>query len=246
MSLHGYGIRKDPVTAASYFKAAAEQDWSTSQVQLGKLFSDQGDVPAAIRYFELAVRHTHIEAFYHLAELSDNGIGRERSCGLATAYYKAVAEKAEAIHSSFEESNKAYKDGDKETAMVGYMMAAEQGYDHGQANMAYILDENTLILPLGSLLPWKKFISPLLHNAVLALIYWTRSAKQGNIDSMVKMGNYYLDGYGINVDVEKAAICYYSAVEMQQSVQAISNLGWMHENGIGVEQDFHLAKRFYE
>jgi SEL1 protein len=24
------------------------------------------------------------------------------------------------------------------------------------------------------------------------------------------------------------------------------NLGWMHENGIGIEQDFHLAKRFYD
>ena len=246
MSLHGYGVRKDPVIAASYFKAAAEQDSSAAQVQLGKLFLDQGDVPAATRYFELAVRHAHIEAFYHLAELSNNGIGRERSCGLATVYYKAVGEKAEAIHSSFEEANRAYEDGDKETAMVGYMMAAEQGYEHGQANVAYMLDEHTSILPLGSLLPWHRPISPLLRNALLALIYWTRSAKQGNIDSMVKMGDHYLGGYGINVDVEKAATCYHSAAELQQSAQAMWNLGWMHENGIGVEQDFHLAKRFYD
>ena len=246
MSLHGYGVRKDPVAAASYFKAAAEQDWSAAQVQLGKLFLDQGDVPAATRYFELAVRHAHIEAYYHLAEISNNGIGRERSCGLATAYYKVVAEKAEAIHSSFEEANRAYEDGDKETAIIAYMMAAEQGYEHGQVNVAYILDEHTSILPLGSLLPWNKPTSPLLRNAVLALIYWTRSAKQANIDSMVKMGDYYLGGYGVNADMEKAATCYHSAAEMQQSAQAMWNLGWMHENGIGVEQDFHLAKRFYD
>jgi SEL1 protein len=32
-----------------------------------------------------------------------------------------------------------------------------------------------------------------------------------------------------------------------QSAQALWNLGWMHENGLGgVEQDFHLAKRFYD
>ena len=31
-----------------------------------------------------------------------------------------------------------------------------------------------------------------------------------------------------------------------QSAQAFWNLGWMHENGIGLDQDFHLAKRFYD
>ena len=246
MHLNGYGVRKDPVTAANYFKAAAEQDWSPAQVQLGKLFLDQGDLQTAMRYFDLAVRHGHIEAFYHLAEISNNGVGRDRSCGLATAYYKVVAEKAEAIHSSFEEANGAYEIGDIDTTLVDYMMAAEQGYEHGQANVAYILDEHKSILPLDRLLPWKRKTSSLLRNAFLALIYWTRSAKQANIDSMVKMGDYYLGGYGIEADMEKAATCYQSAAEMQQSAQAMWNLGWMHENGIGVEQDFHLAKRFYD
>ena len=246
MYLHGYGVRKDPVAAANYFKAAAEQDWPAAQVQLGKLFLDQGDIPASIRFFELAVRHGQIEAFYYLAELTNNGVGRDRSCGLATAYYKVVAEKAEAIHSSFEEANREYENGDKETAIVAYMMAAEQGYEYAQANVAYILDEHKSILPLGSLLPWKKQPSSLLRNAFLALIYWTRSAKQHNIDSMVKMGDYYLGGYGVEADMEKAATCYQTAAEMQQSAQAMWNLGWMHENGIGVEQDFHLAKRFYD
>lgn len=245
MYLHGYGVGKDPVAAANYFKAAAEQDWPAAQVELGKLFLDQGDIPAAIRFFELALRHGQIEAFYYLAELTNNGIGRDRSCGLATAYYKVVAEKAEAIHSSFEEANRAYENGDKETALVAYMMAAEQGYEYAQANVAYMLDEHNSILPLDSLLPWKKQ-SSFLRNAFLALIYWTRSAKQHNIDSMVKMGDYYLGGYGIEADMEKAATCYQTAAEMQQSAQAMWNLGWMHENGIGVEQDFHLAKRFYD
>lgn len=41
-------------------------------------------------------------------------------------------------------------------------------------------------------------------------------------------------------------MCYQTAAEFQQSAQALWNLGWMHENGIGVDQDFHLAKRFYD
>ncbi|KAI9870130.1 MAG: ERAD-associated protein [Pleopsidium flavum] len=125
-------------------------------------------------------------------------------------------------------------------------MAAEQGYENGQANVAYLLDEHKSIFPLNSLMPWTKRRSSLLRNAALALIYWTRSAKQSNIDSMVKMGDYYLEGFGTDPDNEKAATCYQTAAEFQQSAQALWNLGWMHENGIGVEQDFHLAKRFYD
>jgi SEL1 protein len=80
----------------------------------------------------------------------------------------------------------------------------------------------------------------------MALIYWTRSARQANIDSLVKMGDWYLSGYGLpEADPIKASACYQAAVE-GLSAMAMWNLGWCHENGIGVEQDFHLAKRYYD
>ena len=245
MYLHGHGLQKDAVIAADYFKAAAKQDWPAAQVQLGKLFLDQGDLSTALNYFEFGARHGHIEAIYHLAEINNNGVGRARSCGLATAYYKLVVEKAEPLHSSWEEANGAYEEGDLETALVAYMMAAEQGYEQAQANVAFLLDEQKSILPLDGILPWTISPLPILQNAVLALIYWTRSARQANIDSTVKMGDYYFNGYGVQRDLEKAATCYTAAAEMQQSALAQWNLGWLHENGYGVEQDYHLAMRYY-
>ena len=39
---------------------------------------------------------------------------------------------------------------------------------------------------------------------------------------------------------------YQAAGETLQSAQALWNLGWMHENGVGIDKDFHLAKRFYD
>ncbi|KAG8533968.1 uncharacterized protein KY384_001711 [Bacidia gigantensis] len=246
MHMQGLGARQDALLAADYFKASAEQDFASGQVNMGKLFLDQGNVPEATKYFDLAARHGHIEAFYHLAEINNNGVGRDRSCNMATAYYKLVAEKVELIHSSFDEANSAFDEGDIESALPLYMMAAEQGYESAQANVAYILDEYKSIFSFDSLLPWKRQRSSLLRNTVLALIYWTRSAKQSNIDSMVKMGDYYLGGYGVEADMEKAATCYQTAAETHQSAQALWNLGWIHENGIGVDQDFHLAKRFYD
>jgi SEL1 protein len=246
MYLNGLGVPQDAVKAADLFAAAADQDLAVAQVRLGALFLDQGDVAIAIKYFELAARHGHLEAFYYLAELTHNGVGRDKSCPVAAAYYKIVAEKAELISTSFPEANAAYANGDLETALVGYMMAAEQGFEIGQANVAYLLDQVKPRFTLSSLVPFMKKQASLAGDAALALIYWTRSAEQKNVDSMVKMGDYYLNGFGTNADQEKAAQCYQAAADTMQSAQANWNLGWMHENGIGIDQDFHLAKRHYD
>jgi SEL1 protein len=247
MHLHGYGVSKDAFKAASYFKWSADQDFPAAQTRLGALFLDQGDVATATRYFELAARWGWMEAFYYLAELSNRGIGRQRHCGMASAYYKMVAERAEMIHSSFPESNAAYDNGDGERALIAAMMAAEQGYESAQSNVAYLLDEQNSVFSLSAILPWGGNVKPsLLRNAVLALMYWTRSAKQANIDALIKMGDYYLSGLGALADAEKASTCYHTAAEAHHSAQAYWNLGWMHENGIAVEQDFHMAKRYYD
>jgi SEL1 protein len=245
--LNGYGVPQDGFKAANYFKAAADQDLPASESRLGALFLDQGDVATATRYFELAARWGWMEAYYYLAEMANFGVGRQRHCGVAAAYYKMVAEKAEIIHSAFGESNSAYESGDKEGALIPAMMAAEQGYENAQANVAYLLDEQQSLLSLSSILPWvEQTRSSLLRNAALALIYWTRSSKQANIDSLIKMGDYYLSGTGTVVDAEKASACYHNAAEAHHSAQGYWNLGWMHENGVAVDQDFHMAKRYYD
>ncbi|KAL6711103.1 ERAD-associated protein [Coniothyrium glycines] len=246
MYLKGFGVPQDALRAAELFGAAADQDLAVAQVRLGALFLDQGDVAIAIKYFELAARHGHLEAFYYLAELTHNGVGRDKSCSVASAYYKIVAEKAELVSTSFSEANEAYANGDLETALVGYMLAAEQGFEAGQANVAYLLDQNKPRFTLGSLVPLMKKKAAIAGDALLALIYWTRSAEQKNVDSMVKMGDYYLQGLGTSPDREKAAACYQAAADTMMSAQANWNLGWMHEHGIGIDQDYHLAKRHYD
>jgi SEL1 protein len=251
MYMEGLGVPKNPVKAAEYFSPAADQDLAVAQTNLGILFMDQGDVHTARSYFELAARNSHIEAFYYLAELSNQGVGRDRSCGMASVYYKIASEKAEVIHSSFIEANEAYERGDLETAIIAYMMAAEQGYEIAQANVGYLLDHTRPRYSLPSIFPFLRRHIDAAGDAALALIYWTRSAKQSNTDSLVKMGDYYLDGVGAASSPENAAVCYQAAAEGMlnegmASAQAMWNLGWMHENGIGIEQDFHLAKRFYD
>lgn len=250
MYIEGMGVPKNPLRAADYFAAAADQDLAVAQTAMGELFLDQNDVQAAWQYFDHAIRSGHITAFYYLAEMAEQGIGRDRHCGMAAAYYKMAAEKAEVILSSFVEANEAYDSGDLETALIEYMMAAEQGFENAQANVAYILDSTRPRFDIVSkLIPQLRRSAAKATDAALALIYWTRSARQSNIDSLVKMGDYYLAGIGTPQSVpsaENAAACYQAAAETMHSAQAMWNLGWMHENGVGIEQDFHLAKRFYD
>ncbi|KAL9620448.1 MAG: hypothetical protein Q9160_005033 [Pyrenula sp. 1 TL-2023] len=246
----GLGVPKDEYRAATYFKAAAEDDLASAQSALAVLFLDQGDVEVAVRYFEEATRHGSIEAFYYLAEIANKGIVGERHCGVATAYYKIVAEKAEILHSSFAEANDAYEKGDLETALIDSVTAAEQGYENAQSNVAYLLDSHRSMLPLRFLLPKENSRVAFHRNdSSLALIFWTRSAKQANIDSLMKMGDSYLSGSGTPRDIDKASACYHTAADVSagyRSAQALWNLGWMHENGVSVNQDFHMAKRFYD
>lgn len=249
MLLEGLGMPKNTVRATEYFKAAADQDFAPAQVSLGALYLDQGtpsDIIVATRYFELAERYGNLEAYYFLAEIMNQGVGRDRNCALASMYYKNVVEKVEPLLSSFTEANQAYINGDYELALIDYMHAAEQGWEKGQANVAYLLDDQKSLLNFPNWLSFSRPRPELLKNRALALLYWTRSSKQSNIDSLVKMGDYYLNGIGTPVDMEKAASCYTAACEYKKSAMALYNLAWMHENGAGLDQDFHLAKRYYD
>jgi SEL1 protein len=247
--MNGYGGSQNVAKAIELFKAAAEQDHSPAQVEMGSLYLDQGqpdDLRIAHDYFELAARYGHIEATYYLAEMIHHGIGRDKACGQALAYYKSVAERADPLVSSWLEANQAYDDGDFELALLSYLGAAEQGYEKAQNNVGYLLDSQQSSVQLPGWLVRRKPTHGLLHNPSLGLIEWTRSSRQGNVDSLVKVGDYYLKGIGAEQDVDKAVQCYTGASEYHQSAQALYNLGWMHENGVGLNQDYHLAKRYYD
>lgn len=50
---------------------------------------------------------------------------------------------------------------------------------------------------------------------------------------------------GTEVDYDRAAEAYMHA-KSQLNAQAMFNLGYMHEHGLGLPFDLHLAKRYYD
>lgn len=193
------------------------------------------DYKLANKYFSLASQSGHVLAFYNLGQMHASGIGMMRSCPTAVELFKNVAERgkwSERLMVSYQDF-RAYK---HDEAFMQYALLAELGYEVAQSNAAFLLDRSEI----------KLFDNPK-EDLLRALQYWSRAAGQGYSAAQVKLGDYYYYGLGTgNVDYETAASHYRMASEQQHNAQAMFNLAYMHEQGLGMKKDIHLAKRFYD
>uniref|UniRef100_A0A8C9N1V7 SEL1L adaptor subunit of SYVN1 ubiquitin ligase n=1 Tax=Serinus canaria TaxID=9135 RepID=A0A8C9N1V7_SERCA len=235
--LYGRGVPVNYDLALKYFQKAAEQGWVDGQLQLGSMYYNgigvKKDYKQALKYFNLASQGGHILAFYNLAQMHATGTGVMRSCHTAVELFKNVCERGRWSERLMTAYN-SYKDGDSNSAVVQYLLLAEQGYEVAQSNAAFILDQKEASI-VGENETYPR-----------ALLHWNRAASQGYTVARIKLGDYHFYGFGTDVDYETAFIHYRLASEQQHSAQAMFNLGYMHEKGLGIKQDIHLAKRFYD
>ncbi|KAF9268703.1 HCP-like protein [Marasmius fiardii PR-910] len=253
------GSKADFTKAVNHFKAAANQDLAEAQVNIAKLYFKNGEIASATPNFEHAIRlGSNFEAYYYLgqihwAQVTSTNVPSNvasGSCAMAVSFYKLVAERGSWDDELLREAEVAWMTGtdqSRELAMLKWWVAAERGSEVAQTNLAYVLDQDKSILRLTRFSP----MTPSNDTARLALTQWTRAARQHNIDALVKVADYYYHGLGVPDEpeatrFEKAAKYYQAAADTQQSALAMWNLGWMYENGVGVAQDFHLAKRHYD
>ena len=79
-----------------------------------------------------------------------------------------------------------------------------------------------------------------------ALALFAVSASQISPESFLRVGDCFYYGCGGLVRDRVEAAAFYQLAADLRNTHAIFNLGIMHEVGDGVQQDFHLAKRFYD
>lgn len=168
----GLGVEPDLKKANALFLAAAQQDLAEAQVNLGKyhfgsslpsssplrlltrFVAGTGDYALATTYFEHAIRQDpnrvadSFQAYYYLAELGAHAVNRPDQCPSAVAFYKYVAERGDWEHEVWWEAERALARGDEKTAMLGYWIMAERGYEVAQNNVAWILDRGTFFRPV--------------------------------------------------------------------------------------------------
>ena len=186
----GLDVPTDFQKAYGYFQAAAGQDLAEAQVALGKIHLERGELQQAHQFFEVALRHgSPFEAFHlastihaHTARSPPQQGGRPGMCGVALAFAKVASEKGSWKEDFLSEADRAWARGEEGKAMVGWMIAAEMGYEIGQNNVAFLLDKG-----------WSSPGWEHVNGKERALGLWIRSAGQDNVDAMVKVGDYFCE-----------------------------------------------------
>ncbi|KAH3670667.1 hypothetical protein OGAPHI_001182 [Ogataea philodendri] len=196
-----------------------------------------------------AAERGSIEAMYQLVQYDD------REGGYPDNYlvrgYKRFVESVEPVVCDLSWAFHQLLNRNLEQALIGYAMAAEQGFENAQASAAYLLYSPVGYLEEPPRVPYDRFQS--------ALNYYSRASRQLNMDAEVFLGDIHYhglkksqvgdaedgDGYVVEPDYELAA-SYYESAAKKGARQARFNLGYMYEMGIGLAQDFHLAKRYYD
>ncbi|KAG5449910.1 Protein sel-1 1 [Clonorchis sinensis] len=236
--LHGKaGLSPNPLKAMELLFKAADQGWADAQLTLGRMFMGtlgaKADYKLAVKYFTMASQQGNVLAFFYLGEMHATGLGVLRSCTTAAELFKNVAERGR-WSKWFMYAHSAYRARRYDEAFVTYQLLAELGYEVAQSNVAFMLEEGKI-----TVVDKEEFQSR-------ALVQWRRSALQGVASSRVKLGDYYYYGWGTEVDYMKAVQHYRIASELHQNSQAMFNLAYMHEQGLGLKRDIHLAKRYYD
>lgn len=150
-------------------------------------------------------------------------------------YFKLVAERGPWIGEMKDAFQNFVDTGRPRTSFNIYVLMAEQGYEIAQHNAAYFIEHERI----GEVLN-------LTSEGELAVRFYKQSANQGFIDAHLKIGDFYYYGFGgLDVDYERA-IAHYRQAGRKQNAQAMFNLGIMYEHGLGLPQDFYLAKRWYD
>lgn len=252
----GFTLVKDAKLAASYFNMSANQGNLDAQYKLGVLYMTgigvEQNYLQAIKYLSQAAQQGQTLARYHLGVLHKDGLGTPKNCNAAVKFFKHVVERAAwlgVVDQAFEN----YSSGkDYHSALSTYQQCAELGVEVAQSNAAYMFDRGYGV---------KHFLGNESTNTEQlrrALELYKKAAEQGNVEAYVKVGDYYYYGtagltnavahssvQNTTVEYEKSVYNYRRAADLRNA-QAMFNLGIMHEHGIGLPQDFHLAKRYYD
>ncbi|KAL9651289.1 hypothetical protein ABK040_001242 [Willaertia magna] len=250
-------LEKDYTLAAMYFNKSAFAGNSEGQYNLGMLYLNGLGVTKSFKqahhYFAISAQQGQVLSKYQLAKIYLYGLGTSKNCEIAVKFLKSVVEKASWTNIVDTAFDKYVDAEDQHTALILYQQAAEQGLEVAQANVAFMYDRgygveeiiNDVSEEQGQLIKFKG-----------ALKWYQQAAEQGNVEAYVKVGDYYY--YGTSAlssslpsianteqSFEKSVYFYRRAKEMNNA-QAMFNLGFMHEHGKGLPQDFYLAKRYYD
>ncbi|KAL2478893.1 ERAD-associated E3 ubiquitin-protein ligase [Forsythia ovata] len=240
----GYGVEKNYTKAKEYFEKAADNEEPGGFYNLGVLYLKgigvKRDFKMAHKYILMAFKAGQPKAFYQMAKMLHTGVGMKKNLPVAISLYKLVAERGP-WSSLSRWALESYLKGDVSTSFLLYSRMAEMGYEVAQSNAAWILDK----YGEHSMCMGESGMCTDAERRRRAHALWWQASEQGNEHAALLIGDAYYYGWGTERDYVRAAEAYKHA-KSQLNAQAIFNLGYMHEHGLGLPFDLHLAKRYYD
>lgn len=255
---NGYVNEPNELVAAQYYKAGMNLGSEKAHKNLAKLLMTQvphGDLisntqkPEIVKMMKTAATSGDTEALYLYAEFIQSGYTRgvlkEYSCSTTLIYPKVFLERLpDYFYPHLKYALEQYAQGHYKNALLGYLIAAEQGLEKAQVSAGWLLYQLDPFPLKGK----KQYTQ---ERVVSAMRYFKRASDQGDIDSTIFLGDIYFYGVpqvNITNDYEKAFELYSKAAN-SRSPHGCFSLAYMYEHGLGVVNnsiDYFMAKRYYD
>lgn len=252
LHLHGAGVPQNYDLAAQYFRTAAAMGYADAQYNYGvMLYNGLGvskDLAKAVQFFSLAAEQGQLNSMHQLGAMALAGAGSvPKDCERAVQLFKSVAEKASPVMTIVTDAFAALEAGDEPLALMLYTKAAEMGVEVAQLNVALMYDRHLSAARAVLVEDGIEGEEQLEDNRLRRMFHWyRRSARQGNSQSMVRVADLFYYGLPNQEPDFSQAVNFYRKAADHHQAQAYFSLGFLHARGIGLPQDPHLAKRFYD
>ncbi|KRY67807.1 Protein sel-1 -like protein 1 [Trichinella pseudospiralis] len=240
----------DPATAFQYFSKAADKGNTLGYSGLGHMYytgrGTEQNFSKAFKYFNLAAEQGSPEGQVYLGTMYYHGWGVAQNLPAALKLFHLASQSGNVV--AYYNLGQMHAMGlgvarSCSTAVEFYKNVAERGVWSTMLMDAYLAYQNGLY---DQSVVQYLFMAELGYETAQTNAAYILDREQGNGFSRVRVGDYHYYGIGTPVNYEEAAANYKTATELQRNPQAMFNLGYMHEKGIGIKQDLHLAKRFYD
>lgn len=165
-----------------------------------------------------------------------HGLGVLERCGIALQWYEGTANKGEWIY-DFDKAVDEFVNENFDSALLIYEKLAEYGFKTAQFNVAWIYDNH---------LQSDKYLTQKTQTSEKkAFDYYKLAADQGNEHAHLRLGDFYYYGDDSIVPVSYSLARMHYRVISKTNAQALYNLGYIHQHGIGVVPDRSIALEFY-
>lgn len=180
-----------------------------------------------INNLEIKAKNGDSEAQFELGLAYEEGKFINENDGMAIAWFLKAAQQNNAT-AQYSLSNLYLEKHQFDDAIKWLQVLSDAGYPLATAKIAEIYEKE------------KKY-----QNAILQFKYYKLAVKQGDDDSLEKLGDLYLNGIGTEKNIS-LAIEFLKKASDHAVGHSTAKLGTIYYEGNGIPKNYKLAQQYYE